>query len=96
MVADRLKWFGDEESDVESILAAKGETVIRSLTGKPRRPSCDISQGRGREPLPFQRGGWSLFVTCLFRRNRLGCCMFVSAAAAHLLDIEGVDAASSN
>lgn len=34
LVADRLKWFGDEESDVETILAAKGEKVLRSLTGK--------------------------------------------------------------
>ncbi|KAL8451446.1 hypothetical protein Emag_002668 [Eimeria magna] len=31
LVADRLKWFGDEASDVESILAAKGEAVLRSL-----------------------------------------------------------------
>ncbi|OEH78681.1 zf-dnl-domain-containing protein [Cyclospora cayetanensis] len=32
LVADRLKWFGDEESDIETILAEKGQTVIRSLT----------------------------------------------------------------
>ncbi|KAL8437620.1 hypothetical protein ACSSS7_000826 [Eimeria intestinalis] len=29
---DRLKWFGDETSDIESILAVKGEAVVRSLT----------------------------------------------------------------
>ncbi|CDJ36077.1 uncharacterized protein EMH_0031240 [Eimeria mitis] len=33
LVADRLKWFGEEESDVETILAAKGEKVLRTLTG---------------------------------------------------------------
>lgn len=32
LVADRLRWFGEEESDVESILAAKGEKVIKDLT----------------------------------------------------------------
>lgn len=32
LVADRLKWFGEEESDVETILAAKGERVLKSLT----------------------------------------------------------------
>ncbi|CDI76295.1 hypothetical protein, conserved [Eimeria acervulina] len=32
LVADRLKWFGEEESDVETILAAKGEKVLRTLT----------------------------------------------------------------
>ncbi|KAL8270897.1 hypothetical protein Esti_005191 [Eimeria stiedai] len=32
LVADRLNWFGDETSDIETILAAKGEAVLRSLT----------------------------------------------------------------
>lgn len=36
LVADRLKWFGEEESDVETILAAKGEKVLRTLTGKQK------------------------------------------------------------
>ncbi|CDJ62176.1 Zf-DNL-domain-containing protein, related [Eimeria necatrix] len=45
LVADRLKWFGDEESDVETILAAKGEKVLRSLTGKQARRTCSTSRG---------------------------------------------------
>lgn len=33
LIADRLKWFGDEETSIETILKEKGE-VLRRLSGK--------------------------------------------------------------
>ena len=81
LVADRLKWFGDEESDVESILAAKGEKVIKSLTGNSEGPLA--SRGPSRHPVAFLRG-----VGADLKRLSKWLSPHCSAAAAHLLDIE--------
>ncbi|CEL99010.1 unnamed protein product [Vitrella brassicaformis CCMP3155] len=42
LVADHLAWFTDEESDIETMMAAKGEQVLRTLTEEHLLDVADV------------------------------------------------------